>query len=163
MTVLSVYARRIVNGLSGRPLSAVLSIFFPLFLLYAAEDKPAWQAEWENTVHAAKREGQLTLYVYRYGAVVDAFRAEYPEIKVNVVGATGSQLGTRIVAERRGGKYLADLFSSGANTNFNVLYKTRALAPIKPLLLIPEVLDESKWFGGKHRYIDPEEIGRAHV
>ena len=30
------------------------------------------------------------------------------------------------------------------------------LEPIKPALLLPEVQDQSKWFEGEHRYIDPE-------
>ena len=129
------------------------ALFFLLPPLAARAD---WKQEWERTVQAAKKEGQLTIYVYRYEAAFAGFRAEYPEIKLNAVGATGSQLGARIMAERRGGKYLADLFSSGANTSFNVLYKGRALDPLKPLLVLPEVVDESKWFGGRHRYIDPE-------
>lgn len=32
----------------------------------------------------------------------------------------------------------------------------RALDPIKPALLLPEVVDESKWYEGTHRYGDPE-------
>jgi iron(III) transport system substrate-binding protein len=128
-------------------------LFFLLLPLVAPAD---WKQEWEKTLQAAKKEGQVTVYVYRYEAAFERFRAEYPDIKVNAVSATGSQLGLRIMAERRGGKYLADLFSSGANTNFNVLYKAKALEPIKPLFLLPEVVDESKWFGGRHRYIDPE-------
>ncbi|HEY2986237.1 MAG TPA: extracellular solute-binding protein [Candidatus Binatia bacterium] len=127
--------------------------FLALFPSAASGD---WKQEWESAVQAAKKEGQVTVYVYRYEAAFDAFRAEYPEIKLNAVSATGAQLGMRIMAERRGGKYLADVFSSGANTNFNVLYKGKALEPLKPLLLLPEVVDESKWFGGRHRYIDPE-------
>lgn len=115
-----------------------------------------WKREWEKTLQAAKKEGQLTVYIYRYGALLDAFRKEYPEIKIVSVTATGSQMGARIMAERRADKYIADLFSSGANTNFNVLYKGKALDPLKPMLILPEVLDESKWFEGRHRYIDPE-------
>src|SRR4030095_13681326 len=35
-------------------------------------------------------------------------------------------------------------------------YKAHVLEPIKPALLLPEVQDQSKWFEGEHRYIDPE-------
>jgi iron(III) transport system substrate-binding protein len=136
-----------------RILPLVASVIVALLPIAALAD---WKQEWERTLQLAKKEGQVTVYVYRYEAVFDAFRLEFPEIKLNTIGATGSQLGMRIMAERRGGKYLADVFSSGANTNFNVLYKGKALEPLKPLLLLPEVVDESKWFGGKHRYIDPE-------
>jgi len=36
------------------------------------------------------------------------------------------------------------------------LYKGRALAPVPPALILPEVVDESKWYSGKHVYTDPE-------
>ena len=36
--------------------------------LFAAEAKPSWQASWENTVAAAKKEGRLNFYVGRYGS-----------------------------------------------------------------------------------------------
>ena len=115
-----------------------------------------WKAEWEKTLQAAKKEGQVAIYFYRYGRLLDAFQKEYPEIKVVSVTGRGSQLTTRIIAERRADKYLADLYSGGANGAFNVLYKAKALDPLKPLLLLPEVADESKWFGGEHRYADPD-------
>ncbi len=52
---------------------------------------------------------------------------------------------------------VADLYSGGAVTNFEFLYKGKVLDSIKSALMLPEVLDESKWYGGKHRYNDPEQ------
>jgi iron(III) transport system substrate-binding protein len=37
-----------------------------------------------------------------------------------------------------------------------VLYVGKALDPITPLLVLPEVTDVSKWYTGKHVYADPE-------
>jgi hypothetical protein len=37
-----------------------------------------------------------------------------------------------------------------------VLYPAKALDPIKPALILPEVIDQSKWWEGKHHYMDPE-------
>ena len=37
-----------------------------------------------------------------------------------------------------------------------MLYKAQALEPIKPTLILPEVIDATKWYEGEHRYIDPE-------
>src|SRR5262249_11100257 len=36
------------------------------------------------------------------------------------------------------------------------LYKAQVLEPIKPALILPEVLDQTKWYEGEHRYIDPD-------
>jgi len=85
--------------------------------LFAAEAKPAWQATWEKTLAAAKKEGKLNFYVGRYGTepLLNEFRKEFPEIKLVTVNGTGNSLGTRIIAEMRAGRPVADLFSGGAN------------------------------------------------
>jgi iron(III) transport system substrate-binding protein len=57
----------------------------------------------------------------------------------------------------RAGNVVADLFSGGANTNYEVLYEGKALDSIKSALILAEVLDESKWYDGHHRYTDPEQ------
>jgi len=125
----------------------------------AAETKPAWQTNWEQTVAAAKKEGRLNFYVGRYGSepLLNEFRKEFPEIKLVTVNGSGNSLGTRIITEIRAGHVVADLFSGGANTNYEVLYEGKALDSIKSLLLLPEVLDESKWYEGRHRYTDAEQ------
>ena len=119
--------------------------------------KPTWEVTWENTVAAAKKEGRLNFYVGRYGSekLLNEFRKEFPEIKIVSTHGSGNSLGTRIVSEARAGHVLADLYSGGAVTNFEILYKGKALDSLKSALLLPEVLDESKWYGGKHRYNDP--------
>ena len=63
----------------------------------------------------------------------------------------------RIIAERRAGKYLADLYSGGlGGRSFFDFLKTGVLDPIKPVLLLPEVVDGSKWLNGEHYYADNE-------
>jgi iron(III) transport system substrate-binding protein len=127
--------------------------------VFSAEGKPAWQTSWEKTVAAAKKEGKLNFYVGRYGSepLLNEFRKEFPEIKLVTVNGAGNTLGTRIISEMRAGNVLADLFSGGANTNYEILYEGKALDSIKAALILPEVLDESKWHEGRHRYTDPEQ------
>jgi ABC-type Fe3+ transport system substrate-binding protein len=117
-----------------------------------------WKEQWEKTLRAAEAEGQLTLYgcCYEYDRILEVFNTQYPKIRVTTVLAPGGQLGARVLAERRGEKYLPDVFSAGANTIHDALYKAQALEPIKPTLILPEVIDASKWYEGEHRYIDPE-------
>ncbi len=129
--------------------------------LAGASSAPAqnqWKEEWEKTLRAAEAEGQLTLYgcCYEYDRIVEVFKKKYPRIKVAAVLGSGNQLATRILAERRGEKYLPDVISAGANTIHDALYKAHILEPIKPALLLPEVIDSSRWYEGEHRYIDPE-------
>jgi iron(III) transport system substrate-binding protein len=143
-------------------ISSVFSFFLTGVLVASSANfvwaQANWQAEWEKTLRAAESEGQLTLYgcCYEYDRVLEGFKRKYPKIKVAIVLTSGNQLSTRILAERRGEKYIADVVSSGANTLHDALYMAQALEPIKPALILPEVLDQSKWYQGEHRYIDPE-------
>jgi len=125
---------------------------------YGADARTGWQAEWEKTVAAAKKEGRVNVYMWGSTAVLDegVFQKRFPEVKLLVVQGLGGQLEQRILAERRAGSYLADVVIHGANPTYNALYRAKVLDPIKPQFILPEVVDESKWWGGKHRYVDPE-------
>lgn len=123
-----------------------------------AETKPAWQVEWEKTIKAAEKEGQVVIYstdgldlVFR-----EALQKKFPKIKVTTVIGRGFELGQRIMAERRAGKYMQDIFVMGSTTPARVLYSGKALDPIRPAFILPEIVDQSKWWQGKHHYVDPE-------
>ena len=144
-------------------LNALLVIYVLLFgggVGLAAEARPTWRIEWEKTVAAAEKEGLVSIYIFDAGPLteetVQAFERAYPKIKVNQLRGRGNDLGPRIVAERRAGKYLVDIFAGGKGTAFATLYVGKVLDPIKPLLVLPEVLDETKWWRGEHKYVDPE-------
>jgi iron(III) transport system substrate-binding protein len=112
--------------------------------------------QWETTLEAAKKEGKVNIYMYRYGKVLDVFRKDFPEIQPYLLTGTGAQIVTRITSERRAGKFLADVVGLGSS-NYRILHQqAKALDPIQPALMLPEVVDASRWHGGKHRYLDPE-------
>src|SRR5512135_450314 len=128
-------------------------------VVYASNGNAAqanWQKDWEQTLAAARKEGQVTVYIYRYEGLLQEFKREIPGINVVSVTGRGSQLTNRLMAERRAGKYIADVYSGGTNSLYNTLYKGKVLDPLKPVLILPEVVDPSKWFGGEQRYADPE-------
>jgi hypothetical protein len=120
-----------------------------------------WQKDWEQTLAAAKKEGQVSIYIYRYEGLLQDFKKDFPGINVVAVSGRGNELTNRIIAERRAGKYIVDVYSGGTNSLYNTLYKGKALDPFKPLLVLPEVTDVSKWWGKEHRYADPE--GKYHL
>src|SRR4030095_8545763 len=99
-----------------------LGILFMIDSAVAAQANPVWQQEWEKTLEAAKKEGQVTIYISGYEAVLPDFEREYPEIKVTAVTGRGNQLGQKLLAERRAEKYLADVVSAGANPNYQQFY-----------------------------------------
>jgi iron(III) transport system substrate-binding protein len=122
------------------------------------ESKSDWQREWERTVRAAEAEGQLVIYsLSEVGEVFlhSGFQKRFPKVKLVSVTARGVELVSRIMAERRAGKFLADLANLG-NTSPYRLYQAKVLDPTTSAFLLPEVSDASKWWQGKHHTIDPE-------
>ena len=126
----------------------------------AAELRPAWQREWERTVQAAKKEGTLSLYLFQgegeLNAMAQLFQKKYPEINVVVTPGRGNTFAPKIMAERRAGKYLVDAYIAGATTAYEAFYRGKILDSVRATLILPEVIDESKWWQGQHHYIDPE-------
>jgi ABC-type Fe3+ transport system substrate-binding protein len=116
-----------------------------------------WKRQWEITLDAAKKEGEVTIYGPHnpvYQQVWAIFQKSYPEIKFNFVPGKGSEHAQRIIAERRAGKFLADLLMGGSSTFAS--FAPGALEPLRPLLILPEVTDLSAWFDGKLYFADPQ-------
>ena len=97
-------------------LSAAKNLSLPFFIagllfilvdslpVLAAESKSDWKGDWDKTVQAAKKEGQLTVYFWGSPLILEAgiFQKAYPEIKVATVQGMGTQLMQRVMAARRG-------------------------------------------------------------
>jgi len=123
-----------------------------------AEARPAWQVDWEKTVKAAEDEGVLVIYMTQAFEPVfrEAFQKKYPKIKVTTATGRGPELSQRIMSERRAEKFAVDLYISGNISPLTVFHRAKILEPIKPLLVLPDVIDPSGWYEGKHHYDDPE-------
>ena len=126
---------------------------WPGGVTFAAETSASWEAEWERTVKAAEQEGQVVVYKIAHDSEWHAFQKRYPKIKVVLIPGSAAQIQQRLLAERRAGKFLADVVRLGGGTSTS-LYKAKALDPIGPALMLAEVKDVSKWFDGKHHYND---------
>lgn len=124
----------------------------------AAESKPAWQAEWDKTVKAGEEEGALVIYMTQAFEPVfrEVFQKKFPKIKVTMVTGRGPDLSQRVMSERRAEKFAVDLYVSGDISPLTVFHRAKILEPIKPLLLLPEVVETSGWYEGKHHYDDAE-------
>lgn len=123
-----------------------------------AQSKPSWRAEWERVVEVARKEGKVVVYgpagseerVYLY-----AFQKAYPGIRVNYIPGRLSSLIPRLMAERRAGKYLADVMVGGTSTGLT-FKRSGIVEPIPPLLVLPEVADLSAWFKKSLWFADRE-------
>jgi ABC-type Fe3+ transport system substrate-binding protein len=137
--------------------SAVLAVLGSAFL-QGAYAQPAWQVQWEDTIRAAEKEGRLVVYCDNTIELVflEAFQKKYPKIAVTTISASGSELNKRILSERRAGKYLGDVFIPGGSTDPVLMLPANPFDSIRSQLILPEVLDPSKWWQGKHHYLDQE-------
>jgi hypothetical protein len=149
--------KNIVNVTVGLTLGYV--ILSPLsHHVFAADAKAGVPAEWNSLVEGAKKEGQLNLYIGRltWGNVISsAFQKAYPEIKVTAAYGRDNLLNERIMGERRAGRNLADISMQGTTSNVQLL-RANVLEPIRSALMLPDVLDQQNWYGGKHQYMDHE-------
>jgi ABC-type glycerol-3-phosphate transport system substrate-binding protein len=143
------YGIILTTVLTGSPMPSILQ---------AAAD-PAADAEWMRTVTAAKKEGKVSIFLYHRENIetaVRVFEKSFPDIQLVTASTPAAETGPRLMAERRAGKFLWDICICGPTTPFGVLYPAKALDPIKPTLILPEVVNQSKWWEGKHHYMDPE-------
>ncbi|MBI1994017.1 MAG: extracellular solute-binding protein [Deltaproteobacteria bacterium] len=150
-----------LKGLKPRAIAGrgiVLAVLFLMALAGSSAAQPDWKREWEGAVAAAEKEGQVTVYGppgIHYQEAIRSFQEAYSKIKLVYVPGSGTDNSQRLLAERRAGKYLADLFVSGSGTAV-ILFRGNIFDPLPPLLILPENRDPSVWFSGKHQYADPQ-------
>jgi iron(III) transport system substrate-binding protein len=128
----------------------------------ARGQKPAasWKAEWEQVLRRGNAEGKLVIAgapggLYRQA--MQKFTQSYPEIKMEYTGISGREFAPKLSTERRANLYLWDVHIGGAGTAINVLKQAGVLEPLRPALILPEVLDDKVWFGGlESAFLDSE-------
>jgi iron(III) transport system substrate-binding protein len=80
--------------------------------------------------------------------VLTGFEQDYPDIKVVYYSGNLRDFSSRLEKEREVGQYLWDLRIGGTDAS-TYQWKSRGLLdPVRPLLVLPEVADNSKWIGG---------------
>jgi len=124
-----------------------------------AQTKPS-DKEWAAVMDAAKKEGKVVVAgspdpVMR-NDVIPKFTARFG-IPVEFIAGRSSQIVSRVETERASGIYSIDVYLAGPDTSANELYNDKLIDPLKPLIVMPEVADGSKWKTGKVWFADPQE------
>jgi len=124
-----------------------------------------WEKRWEETLAAAKKEGEVEIYLNAPTdtriALADAFSKKFG-LKLNVMIASGRDLEAKLISEHRSGINQVDVFMPGATSTTNAK-KQGILAPIEPMLILPEVRDPKAWFNGKLPFFDREGLVVAYL
>jgi ABC-type Fe3+ transport system substrate-binding protein len=138
-------------------------LFFPFSNAgpHAAQPTPNWKLDWAATVKASEQEGHLVIYGPtgrdQQTLYTEVFHKAFPKISVNYTTGRISEIISRIMAEQRAGLRQADLVLGGTDILLGTLKEKGLLQPIRPLLVLPEVLDNSAWFKGKLWFADSED------
>ena len=141
----SVDRRSFVRWLAAAP----LAVTFARPLTVFAADEPAMgddaetQKIWKEMVDAAKAEGKISISASgnrTFTAVYNEFSRKFG-IETVISYGGGSEQATRMLAERKGGIFAVDVGHVGANTLNRRLLPAGAMAPMEPILVLPEVKD----------------------
>ena len=126
-----------------------------------AQDNGAWKQKWDKTLTAAKKEGKLVVFgppgnlVRR--AVTEGFHKAFPNIVIEYSAARGGAQAAKVKAERDAGIHSVDIVLQGTTTALVFFRPMKALAPIKPHLILPEVTDPKNWRDNRLEYSDKAE------
>ena len=149
-----------------RSAAFALALLSSLLAGAAAADQPApdWQARWDALVLAAKQEGAITIsgpVGKVWTPALAEFGKAYPDIKVSVTAFNGRDFWPRFTKEREAGQYLWDVRVGGYDAYAYRLKQQGQIAPVRDLMLLPEVVEDKNWRRGldglfidlEHRYI----------
>jgi iron(III) transport system substrate-binding protein len=128
-------------------------------LVIAASAAQAQDGEWDKLVAAANAEGAITMESQPNKAARDFILAEwakaYPKIALSLSVIPAPQLLARIRTERAAGMFLWDLAVAGPNTAWGLL-NDKALDPLRPEFVLPDVKDPATWGGWENAFFDNE-------
>ncbi len=134
------------------------------FAAYAGAQTPAQikdrNKQWDLLIAAARKEGKAVVLGPPDSQVRQelpaAFKARFG-VTLEYLGGRSSEATAKLRAERQAGIYTVDAALAGIQTMATILYREKMLDPIKPALILPEVVDASKWKKGKLWFMDPEQ------
>jgi ABC-type Fe3+ transport system substrate-binding protein len=134
-------------------------ILFFVPLLYAGEARQSPSDDWDKILARARQSGRVTLGTnlgvpeFRQG-ITSAFSKRYG-ISVELRVLEGAELVAVAGRECAAGRASMDVLLGGLS-ELITLHPKGCLAPVKPKLLLPEVVDMKNWRGGFLKFNDPE-------
>ena len=122
----------------------------------AAQTGQGRPAEWDKIVEAAKKEGKVVVSIPPSRTLRKGMEMVFPRrygIGVEFVPARGSASIQRMISEAKAGTPYVDLHIGGTESAVTGLLAEKALEPVEPYFVLPEVKDPKQWWGG-HMWMD---------
>jgi iron(III) transport system substrate-binding protein len=150
-----------VTHLRGRLTSLNLLAFLLAVLLLLPLSGSSGAESWDETLAAARKESKLIVVLgggasRRYRPVFQYFEDKFG-IQTVVSTGSGRRQADRLLAERGARRYKVDIIMTGGTTGNTRLLPNGVIDPITPELFLPDVVDKSLWYKGRHYYSDPKE------
>jgi iron(III) transport system substrate-binding protein len=114
----------------------------------------AGTAEWRELLAAARKDGKVVVNTFPgdgYKRALKAFTQAFPDIKLEHTGLHSQDFAPRILQERKAGLFTWDVATIPTSTALQVLRPAGVWDPVRPALVLPEVLDDTGWDGGFER------------
>lgn len=150
--------KAIFASIKFRFLAALLALFVIYAPIASAQSDGGWQKKWDQTLAQAKKEGKVVVLGPPGDQIRDAitqgFAKTFPDISIEFSGARGGELATRIKAERDASIYSVDVLINGTSTANAYFKPMKALDPIEPALILPEVLNTKNWRDNRLEFSD---------
>jgi iron(III) transport system substrate-binding protein len=127
-------------------LATVVSVFFPMGLMRAAE----WQTEWDSALKGAKKEGKIVLAIPPSAELrkeLEPLIKQKFGIEAELVVSRGADSANRIASEYKAGVRTFDGLIQGTTTAMS-LQDDGMLDPVSSYMILPEVKDPKYWWGG---------------
>jgi iron(III) transport system substrate-binding protein len=142
--------------MSGGVLVVTALILAGLIGAAAAQTDQGQPGEWDKIVEAAKKDGKVVVSIppnrkLRRTMEV-AFTRRYG-IGLEFVSARSNVSIEKIISEAKAGIQYVDLHIGGAESAVTGLLAEKALDPVEPYFVLPQIKDPKQWWGG-HMWVD---------
>jgi iron(III) transport system substrate-binding protein len=134
----------------------ILALLWPL----AAAAQGNSPRSWDEVLAAARKEGKVVVL----GPPTTEMRRDLPAvfkarygITMDYLGGRTAEVAARMRAERQAGVNSIDNVLTGMDSMASIFYREKMLEPLRPALMLREVLDGSKWKKGKLWFSDPDD------
>jgi ABC-type Fe3+ transport system substrate-binding protein len=120
---------------------------------------PAATSSWDTLLAAARAEGKVVVSGPPdpgANTKLPAAFKQFSGIDMEYLAGNSSQLASRIQSERAAGQYSIDVSLAGADTVYGTFLANGWLEPLKPALMLPEVVDGRLYRTGEPWFRDPE-------
>jgi ABC-type Fe3+ transport system substrate-binding protein len=145
-TIKTISMARSGHAMNRTPLIVLILSLLSVSPVPAAE----WQTEWEKTLAAAKKEGNVVVGIPASSELRTAIGAKFKEkfgIPVELLSARGPENVTRIITEFNAGVRYFDILVAGGATPLSMV-AAGAADDFQSYMILPAVKEPKNWWGG---------------